>query len=127
MIERTIQEAVANGAQMLDERVPSWHKLINLDDLSLQSCTACVCGQLGRQLGWSLFPAMSAYPNTYGFDIPDGVFDERDLPDDNNWWDGVWAMMDREWQQAIRARLELDKRAPIEEKEEAREELLGVR
>lgn len=39
-------EAVANGAQLLDERVPGWWREISLDTLKLSNCRNCVCGQL---------------------------------------------------------------------------------
>ena len=50
MNEPTIEERVANGAQLLDEKVPGWYKLINLATLRLSSCYDCVCGQLAMAL-----------------------------------------------------------------------------
>ena len=39
-------EAVANGAQLLDEKHPGWWRSIDLDTLDLANCTECICGQL---------------------------------------------------------------------------------
>lgn len=106
---KEMEEAVANGAQMLDEKVPGWHKLINVDELDLSCCTACVCGQLGRQLGWALFPYMDDYPAEYGFDVTYEV--GLDIEDEL----AQYRRLDAEWEKAIRARLELDKRPKQEE------------
>lgn len=46
----TAAEAVANGAQLLDEKMPGWYRLIDLGTLELFSCAACVCGQLAATL-----------------------------------------------------------------------------
>jgi len=40
-------EAVANGAQLLDERYPGWYRKINLDELEISNGCSCICGQLG--------------------------------------------------------------------------------
>jgi len=33
---------------MLDEQVPGWHRVIDLNELRLSNCELCVCGQIGR-------------------------------------------------------------------------------
>lgn len=38
----TVQEAVANGAALLDEKVPSWVNKIHLEDLQMHSPCACI-------------------------------------------------------------------------------------
>jgi hypothetical protein len=40
------REAAANGATLLDERMPGWHDKIDLDRLDLASEKTCVLGQL---------------------------------------------------------------------------------
>lgn len=98
----TVQEAVANGAQMLDEKAPGWHRLINLKRLDIGSCERCVCGQLAYELGWDHLPGlMRGYPEEFGFD--------SSYP---NWG---YVELDDEWKLAIKARLELDKRPKQEE------------
>ena len=37
---------VANGVKLLDERVPGWWRVINLDRLQMEDCTQCMLGQL---------------------------------------------------------------------------------
>ncbi len=41
-----VQERVANGAALLDEKIPGWELRINLQELNLSSCVTCVLGQL---------------------------------------------------------------------------------
>lgn len=41
-------EAVAAGAQLLDEKLPGWWQKITLEELQLNDCSACVCGQLAQ-------------------------------------------------------------------------------
>lgn len=37
---------VAEGVKLLDERVPGWWRVINLEELHMADCTVCVLGQL---------------------------------------------------------------------------------
>lgn len=37
---------VANGVTLLDEKVPGWWRVVNLDTLKMESCTQCMLGQL---------------------------------------------------------------------------------
>lgn len=46
LLPRSAAEAVANGAQLLDEKQPGWWRSIDLGSLRLSSCTSCICGQL---------------------------------------------------------------------------------
>lgn len=41
-------EAVANGAQLLDERYPDWYRKIDQDTLEINSVCKCICGQLAK-------------------------------------------------------------------------------
>ena len=123
-IERDFTKEVASGAQMLDSIFPSWYRLIDLETLQLSSCEKCVCGQLGRELGWGLFPEMNDFPAEFGFDIP--VIWTDDLPDETPYSEAhkyelsLYVKLDEEWHKAITTRLKLDKLpAPVENKEEA--------
>lgn len=48
ILDLTPAEAVANGAQLLDEKLPGWWREITLDTLNLSDCRNCVCGQLAN-------------------------------------------------------------------------------
>jgi len=43
---RQTRKRVRRGAALLDRVMPTWFKKINLDQLNLADCAACVCGQL---------------------------------------------------------------------------------
>ena len=49
-VPETPRQAVAQGAQLLDDTYPGWWRLIDLETLQLSSCTDCVCGQLAFTL-----------------------------------------------------------------------------
>jgi hypothetical protein len=40
------EQKVASGVKVLDEKVPGWWKVIDLDTLKMDSCTNCMLGQL---------------------------------------------------------------------------------
>ena len=42
----TVEERVAAGAALLDDRRPGWFKDIDCGSLDIASAQACVCGQL---------------------------------------------------------------------------------
>lgn len=42
----TVEERVAAGAALLDEKQPDWFKLIDCATLNIASADQCVCGQL---------------------------------------------------------------------------------
>jgi hypothetical protein len=113
-------EAVANGAQMLDEHEPGWWQRISLDDLLMSSCSNCVCGQIAEghydrglsrymdAVGWgiTIIPhgygrAKHSFAVVYGFDHPD-VSDSAS----RRW---SYPELHSEWKQAIVARLVADK------------------
>jgi hypothetical protein len=54
MNSQVLREKVERGALLLDERHPGWHHKINLNELNLESCTACVLGQLHGDFGQGL-------------------------------------------------------------------------
>lgn len=72
MSETQAQILVAEGAAALDESIPGWHNLIDLDSLEMQDSCNCVVGQIaGRKLNldendWLFFE-----------DALDEVFGER--------------------------------------------------
>lgn len=47
----TIQERVANGAALLDEKKPGWRDKINLEELDISDPSRCVVGQLYQGRG----------------------------------------------------------------------------
>lgn len=107
----TPAEQVANGAQMLDQYWPGWYDLIDLDTLDISECSACICGQLGRNLGASIvgeFPGVKAFSSEYGFDFYwDEKFDTEESfkPE----IDDLYVQLDEEWEKAIIARREFDR------------------
>ena len=42
----TAPERAANGAALLDQHEPGWAVRVSLDTLNIESCTACVLGQM---------------------------------------------------------------------------------
>lgn len=46
MTELTIEERVANGVKLLDEKRPGWYKKIDLAKLNINDCVHCIVGQL---------------------------------------------------------------------------------
>lgn len=47
----TVAERVQKGARLLDRTRPGWERLINLNDLRLESTCNCVLGQLYGDYG----------------------------------------------------------------------------
>lgn len=107
-------EAVANGAQALDDRYPGWWRHIDVARLSTASIDRCVCGQLdshynpAREPSWAEFAQnltnSFAYEN-YGF---------RTIPSK-----GTWDDLNAEWRLVIQARLDADKLPVADEQKEA--------
>jgi hypothetical protein len=88
-------EAVANGAALLDERMPGWYDSIDLDVLSVRSPEFCICGQLKHKeedvwtvLGKNIDEAAAR-----------GVYCLSSC-------DWTYADLDREWAKLIQARRE---------------------
>jgi hypothetical protein len=57
---------VAEAARELDERVPDWYRLIDLDKLEMSDCNYCVLGQLAKKKRWRakkdiLYSGLSPY------------------------------------------------------------------
>lgn len=94
----TAAEAVASGAQWLDEQHPGWWRHIDLETLDLSSCIQCVCGQLSRTAyAWSRKGYRTKLGNfavTRGFEVRYGYWSYEDL--------------EAEWLLAIVARLKVD-------------------
>ena len=63
MLSQTAKEAVARGAALLDEKVPGWWKVIDLEKLRMQNCTNCMLGQLfGHETELALGAKMFGLP-----------------------------------------------------------------
>lgn len=147
LLDVTPAEAVANGAQLLDERLPGWWREITLEELSLADCGACVCGQLAHTASVRAFDAyqfLNGYdrattflglrwitmdrPDTIGADYEYGFnvkpYDAEFFGDwdPEEWHDTIertYNALEAEWVLAITARLEADKlpTAPVETQE----------
>ena len=113
----TAADAVANGAQLLDERYPGWWRQIDLPILRLNDCRQCVCGQLAADMFDDESP-IDAYQlmldtmgltwlgndYVYGFNLTE---DDR-LRCDEDEIDTMFRELDHEWHQVIVARLRAD-------------------
>lgn len=97
----TAAERVEAGAAWLDEHKPDWVDLIDLDDLAMSSCSACVIGQaLGT---WLDRPDALRDRHTaaaLGFDLPDEQRGSREVQA------VAYFHLEREWAQLITARRE---------------------
>lgn len=102
-------EAVANGAQLLDERYPGWYRKIDREALVINSRNSCICGQLAPYVGGTCFsefldakldaPDHAEDHNAYAAFVHDHGFSS---------WHGGPRTVENEWKKAIRARLDMD-------------------
>lgn len=116
---------VRNGIALLDEKMPGWWRKIDVEELDLSQCTACVLGQmfaddanLTREAGYesgydfgqealglaTIVGGRIPGPGDvdyYGFDVPTHVTDSL-----GNWLslDRAYAILTRMWAAAIRSR-----------------------
>lgn len=123
MVPTTAAEAVANGAQLLDDTHPGWWRLIDLSTLRLSECESCVCGQLAVSYGIGRYP-IERYEGMlatldlrwldtdrlYGFNLVDENIEGHDNEE------AAWRELEQEWHKVIVARLHAD--ALVPEKEE---------
>jgi len=107
-------EAVANGAQWLDEQHPGWWRKLDLETLDLEDCANCVCGQLARtsyaQERSTYRGYLKAYSEVLGFDAMTSL---STYPSPKFLWG--YDELDEEWGKVICARLEADKLCVVEE------------
>jgi hypothetical protein len=75
---RAMRDRVARGAALLDDQRPGWAGEIDLDWLSMESCTSCVIGQLyadyfigGRILTENLPNTFFFSAAAHGFTLPE--------------------------------------------------------
>jgi hypothetical protein len=107
----SLADRVAQGAALLDFKVPGWEQRINLDTLDIQMTTACVLGQVfgdhvdPYEYGADYLLLHDAYQHpdapvmvAHGFAAPDTLHD----PDVEA---TVWADLTAEWKRVIRQRL----------------------
>lgn len=109
-IERlTAEEAVRNGAMLLDEKYPEWYRHIDLDTLDIDNTCLCICGQLAdyeHELTWALFGVRVLGAPDY-----DGTSQEYE-----QWlnfihshgFTGALGTETQEWKVAIQDRLDFD-------------------
>ena len=95
-----VEERVARGAAWLDKEKPGWREDINLDALTMSSCSRCVLGQLYRDFLGGLSVLRDSQPpgtinsvlaTQYGFDR--GCEGESE-----------WAMLKTAWTREISKR-----------------------
>lgn len=146
LMPRSAAEAVASGAQLLDQKSPGWWNNLDPRTLRLSSCQDCVCGQLAaatygrikeedryRYIGrWPVATAqyLKFLQNVLGIQIRVPYTDKKDRADvmygfnTPTWTEKhLWSFeeLDREWRKAIYARREADKladAAPVETQRE---------
>ena len=99
MTASSAAEAVANGAQRLDEHVSGWYSALSLASLDISDPDLCVCGQLGDAV-WELMGNTDPSPlaENCGIVQPGGS---------NPPW--TYAELTVEWRKAIIARRDADK------------------
>lgn len=87
----TMQENVANGARFLDEHIPNWFELIDVDTLYMETGCDCIRGQLERNIDPELVHSIISgdedsyllYPVELGFVLAN--------------WDDSWIELKNEW------------------------------
>lgn len=112
LISMSAAEAVANGAQLLDEKRPGWYDLIDLDKLNVANDEVCICGQLEKYEAKAMDIWDLVAKNGDQSMIDKGVYRVWDTP-----W--TYAELTVEWKKAIQARREADKLRPTVEEKEA--------
>jgi len=134
-LDMTPAEAVANGAQLLDERLPGWWRQISLSELILADCQHCVCGQLAvnaavattigpwyftaygktlqfLELSWEYGDNQKEweYDYNHGFNVKSYDWFRSIMTEDE--YEQVssvtYLLLENEWRAAIKARLEAD-------------------
>jgi hypothetical protein len=104
----TSAEAVANGAQLLDEKRPGWWREIDVDRLAIGSMERCVCGQLTRRDGNTSWAAFCF--TELGVNPPARKYGFAEWPGRGD--------VNEEWRLVIQARLDADAlSSPTERKE----------
>jgi hypothetical protein len=123
-------EAVANGAQLLDEKYPGWWRDVDPFQLQMSDCGKCVCGQLAALVyqdkpNWHLQQMYANFRSeVLGHDL---------LGDDEvrygffygGFGSWTWTELASEWRKVIFARQETDALPPAGETVEQREEVLA--
>ena len=65
MAMTTSEKVVAKGAALLDDKVPGWWKVINLQKLDINDCHTCMLGQLfGYEVETALGAALFGLPTS---------------------------------------------------------------
>lgn len=69
----TVQERVANGVVLLDEKRPGWDSIVRLDDFNLWDGEKCILGQLFNSYARGVVILNLNFESTamdYGFNAP---------------------------------------------------------
>ena len=112
-------EAVANGAQLLDDVHPGWWRHINLETLHIGSISMCVCGQLDIALNGAEFPSWTSFANSLNSSLTLSSslmrYEDYGFRAAYGW---TYEKLNVEWRLLIQARLDADTlSAPVEERE----------
>ncbi len=99
----TIPERVANGVAWLDERIPTWHARVTLEDLDMADSCRCVLGlvfsdrvQDGDGFGFVMSCEMPALASPDEWAVDHGFDCDGTLSD--------WAHLHEEWSTVIESR-----------------------
>lgn len=71
---KSYAERAAAGADVLDSMYPDWYCKVELDTLSMSSCTRCILGQLwgsydqGLEHVYKYLRKIEGIPSAFGFD-----------------------------------------------------------
>lgn len=120
-----LEPRVRCGAEFLDERLPGWAEMIDIERLEMEDCSQCVLGQLGPDLldalhlkppalalgnrkfdFWGISAALTGMDRLYSSESEEwakdhGMFAE---PEDGS-LDQQYAELEYLWAQAAEARL----------------------
>lgn len=103
----TLEAAVAKGVSLLDMKLPTWRRGIDLDALDMSSCFSCVLGQTWGFTEGTRRLDIVGRAVEYGFDLPP---DNADASDDFTEYNyeveldrqAAWKELNDLWVEAIR-------------------------
>ena len=88
-----MNENVARGIELLDQKMPGWAAKIDLDILRMSSCHVCILGQLYTEYGLGLSALGLSKGRDHGFDVPTLFHSDHEV-------------LTAAWREAIEARRE---------------------
>lgn len=105
-----ILEAVTNGAQLLDEKIPGWAEEIDTDSFDLEGAQTCILGQLYVDDVVDPFSKLAGYhiglrhlfPGGFGGRFEEAIAHGFTQTTDS---DEIWEALTAAWLDAIAVRL----------------------